>query len=181
MYAIGVVETLSIPLGILAGDQMLKTADVSLISAQTVCAGKYIVVVSGEVAAVNSAVSAGVESAAHGLVDSLVIPNVDLRVIRAMSGACDIQLVQAVGVAETFSLACAIQVADAAVKAADVEIIEVRLGRGLGGKSFVVITGEVAAVNAAVSAGIHAEHTQGLVVSSVVIPSPHMDMVRALM
>lgn len=181
MYAIGVVETLSIPLGILAGDQMLKTADVSLISAQTVCAGKYIVVVSGEVAAVVSAVSAGVESAEHGLVDSLVIPNVDQRVIRAMSGACDIQQVQAVGVVETFSLACAIQAADAAVKAADVEIIEVRLGRGLGGKSFVVITGEVAAVNAAVSAGVHAEHTQGLVVSSVVIPSPHMDMVRALM
>jgi microcompartment protein CcmL/EutN len=181
MYAIGVVETLSIPLGILAGDQMLKTADVSLVSAQTVCAGKYIVIVSGEVAAVRSAVSSGVESAVHGLVDSLVIPNVDLRVIRAMSGACDIQTVQAVGVVETFSLACAIQVADAAVKAADVELIEIRLGRGLGGKSFVVLTGEVAAVQAAVSAGERAENTQGLVVSSVVIPSPHMDMVRALM
>ena len=103
MYAIGVVETLSIPLGILAGDQMLKTADVSLISAQTVCAGKYIVVVSGEVAAVSAAVGAGVEGAAHGLVDSLVIPNVDLRVIRAMSGACDIQGVQAVGVVETIT------------------------------------------------------------------------------
>ncbi|MHC1787143.1 MAG: BMC domain-containing protein [Christensenellales bacterium] len=181
MYAIGVVETLSIPLGILAGDQMLKTAQVSLVSAQTVCAGKYIVVVSGEVAAVAASVSAGAESAAHGLVDRLVIPNVDERVIRAMSGACDVDQVQAVGVVETFSLACAIQVADAAVKAADVQIIEVRLGRGLGGKSFVVITGEVAAVHAAVDAGKGAENTQGLVVSSVVIPSPHMDMVRALM
>lgn len=181
MYAIGVVETLSIPLGILAGDQMLKTAAVSLVSAQTVCAGKYIVVVSGEVAAVNSAVKAGVESAAHGLVDSLIIPNVDLRVIRAMSGACDVQNVQAVGVVETFSLACAIQVADAAVKAADVELIEIRLGRGLGGKSFVILTGDVAAVNAAVSAGEHAENTDGLIVSSVVIPSPHQDMIHALL
>ena len=35
MYAIGVVETLSIPLGILAGDQMLKTADVRLLSTRT--------------------------------------------------------------------------------------------------------------------------------------------------
>ncbi len=181
MYAIGVVETLSIPLGILAGDQMLKTADVRLLSAQTVCAGKYIVVVAGEVAAVRSAASAGVESAAHGLVDSLVIPNVDPRVIRAMQGACDIGQVQAVGVVETFSLACAIQVADAAVKAAAVELIEVRLGRGLGGKSFVILTGEVAAVRAAIDAGEHAENTEGLVVSSVVIPSPHPDMVRALM
>jgi len=181
MYAIAVVETLSIPLGILAGDQMLKTADVRLLSAQTVCAGKYIVVVAGEVAAVRSAASAGVESAAHGLVDSLVIPNVDARVIRAMQGACDIGQVQAVGVVETFSLACAIQVADAAVKAAAVELIEVRLGRGLGGKSFVILTGEVAAVRAAIDAGEHAENTEGLVVSSVVIPSPHPDMIRALM
>ena len=172
---------LSIPLGILAGDQMLKTADVRLVSAQTVCAGKYIVVVSGEVAAVRSAVNAGVAAAEHGLVDSLIIPNVDERVIRAMSGACDIDSAQAVGVVETFSLACAIQVADAAVKTAAVEIIEVRLGRGLGGKSFVILTGEVAAVRAAIDAGEHAENTEGLVVSSVVIPSPHPDMVRALM
>ena len=160
---------------------MLKTADVRLVSAQTVCAGKYIVVVAGKVAAVRSAASAGVESAAHGLVDSLVIPNVDGRVIRAMQGACDIGQVQAVGVVETFSLACAIQVADAAVKAAAVELIEVRLGRGLGGKSFVILTGEVSAVRAAIDAGEHAENTEGLVVSSVVIPSPHPDMVRALM
>lgn len=48
MTAIGVVETVSIPLGVLAGDQMVKTAQVELVTAQTVCAGKYIVVVSGE-------------------------------------------------------------------------------------------------------------------------------------
>lgn len=181
MYAIGVVETLSIPLGILAGDQMMKAADVRLVSAQTVCAGKYIVIVAGEVAAVRSAVGVGVEAAAHALVDSLVIPNVDERVIRAMSGASLAEDVRAVGVIETFSLACAIQAADAAVKAAQVELIEVRLGRGLGGKSFVVLTGEVAAARAAVEAAQQEESTQGLIVSSIVIPSPQMDIVRALL
>lgn len=40
MTAIGVVETLSIPLGVLAGDQMVKTAQVDLVTAQTVCAGQ---------------------------------------------------------------------------------------------------------------------------------------------
>lgn len=85
MTAIGVVETVSIPLGVLAGDQMVKTAQVELVTAQTVCAGKYIVVVSGEVAAVRSAVAAGIESAASALVDSLVIANVDERVVAAMA------------------------------------------------------------------------------------------------
>ena len=123
MTAIGVVETVSIPLGVLAGDQMVKTAQVELVTAQTVCAGKYIVVVSGEVAAVRSAVAAGVESAASALVDSLVIANVDERVVAAMAGACPTEQVQAVGVMETFSLASSISAADTAVKAADVELV----------------------------------------------------------
>ena len=59
MTAIGVVETVSIPLGVLAGDQMVKTAQVELVTAQTVCAGKYIVIVTGEVAAVKESVEAG--------------------------------------------------------------------------------------------------------------------------
>ena len=181
MTAIGVVEVQSIPLGVLAGDQMVKTADVNLVTAQTVCAGKYIVVVSGEVAAVKSAVAAGIENAAQSLVDSLIIPNVDERVIMAMSGACPLEQVQAVGVVETFSLASAISVADISVKAADVELIEVRLGRGMGGKSFVITTGEVAAVEAAVNASLKGEEGKGLISSYVVIPSPHMDMLRALL
>lgn len=181
MTAIGVVETNSIPLGVLAGDQMCKTAEVELVSAQTVCAGKYIVVVCGEVAAVKSSVNAGVANAAASLVDCLIIPNVDERVIAAMNGACPAEQVQAVGVVETFSLACAISVADIAVKAADVDLIEVRLGRGMGGKSFVVITGDVAAVQASVNAAEKGEGEKGLISGSVVIPSPHMDMIRALM
>lgn len=74
-----------------------------------------------------------------------------------------------------------ISVADIFVKAADVDLIEVRLGRGMGGKSYVIITGEVAAVEASVRAAEAGEGAEGLIASSVVIPSPHMDMIRALM
>ena len=181
MTAIGVVETNSIPLGILAGDLMCKTAAVELVTAQTTCPGKYIVVICGEVAAVKSSVAAGIKNAGCSLVDSLIIPNVDERVVAAMNGGCPAEQVQAIGIVETFSLACAISVADISVKAADVDLIEVRLGRGMGGKSFVVITGEVAAVEASVTASVQTEENKGLVSSSVVIPSPHMDMIRAIM
>ena len=181
MTAIGVVETNSIPQGVLAGDQMVKTAAVELVAAQTACAGKYIVMVSGEVAAVRAAVAAGVESAAAQLVDSLVIPNVDERVLTAMMGAPTVDQAQAVGVIETFSLASAISAADTAVKTSQVELIEVRLGRGMGGKSFLMFTGDVAAVEAAAKAVAASEGAKGLIGSSVVIPSPHMDMIRALL
>ena len=181
MMAIGVVESNCIPLGVLAGDSMMKAADVDLCSAQTACAGKYIVIVSGQVAAVKAAVTAGVESAASALVDSLVIPNVDERVIIAMTGAPAIDHAEALGIIETFSLASSISAADTAVKTAEVELIEVRLGRGMGGKSFIVFTGAVSAVEAAIKAAEAGEGSKGLIGGCVVIPSPHMDMVNALL
>jgi microcompartment protein CcmL/EutN len=179
--ALGMVETLSIPLGILAGDFMLKTAQVSLVTAQAVCAGKYIVLVNGEVAAVQASVAAGVEAAGIKLVDSLVIPNVDRRVIAALAGASDLEKVEALGVLETFSLAAAVRAADTCVKTAEVELLEVRLARGMGGKSFVTLSGAVAAVEAAVKAAEADEASQGMLSQSVVIPSPHPDLIRAVL
>ena len=41
-----------------------------------------------------------------------------------------------------------------AAKAADVRLMEVRLGLGIGGKSFVTLSGEVAAVQSAIDAGM---------------------------
>lgn len=52
MDALGVIELNSVAAGIEAGDAMLKAANVSLLSAQPVCCGKYIVMVQGGVAEV---------------------------------------------------------------------------------------------------------------------------------
>lgn len=175
------IETNSIPAGIEAGDAMLKAASVSLVSAQAVCAGKYIVIVSGDVAAVKSSVEAGRAVADWALVDSIVIPNVSEQVISAMCAATDIGKPDALGILESYSLASAVVCADTAVKAADVTLIEVRLGRGLGGKSFVVLTGEVAAVRFSMDAASKVEDAQGMVARTVVIPSPHPDILKAVL
>lgn len=181
MTAIGMIETNSIPYGICAGDAMMKAAQVSLVTAQTVCAGKYIVLISGEVAAVKASVAAGEQCTLGSLIDSLIIPNVDDRVIAAMAGAPEAEKVEALGIVETFSLASTIQAADTAVKAAQVSLMEIRLGRGMGGKSFLIFTGEVAAVEAALKAIEADEGSKGLIGSSVVIPSPHENIVKALL
>ena len=81
---------------------------------------------------------------------------------------------------ETFSLASAVICADAAVKAANVNLIEIRLGRGLGGKSFITMIGEVSAVRFAVQAAESLEEAKGMVARTVVIPSPHPDMLQAI-
>ena len=180
MSAIGMNEIMSIPLGYEACDAMLKASSVELVSAGCVCAGKYYIVVTGEVAAVRSSVEAGKETAGSSLVDSLVIPNVDEQVAPAISACTFPEEMKALGVMETFSLCAAVSAADAAAKAADIELLEVRLGRGLGGKSFITLTGEVAAVQAAVKAAEALEETQGMMSQSVVIPAPHPDLLRTI-
>lgn len=178
MNALGMIECLSIPKGIEAADSMLKTADVSLVTAQAVCAGKYVVLVSGDVAAVAASVEAGKTVCGGTLIDSLLIPSIHPQVLKAVAACSDVPQPKALGIMETFSLCVGIKVADAAVKAADIFLIEIRLGRGLGGKAFVILTGDVSACEAAVKAGENAENAAGLIAQSVIIPSPNMDLVR---
>lgn len=178
MNALGMIECQNIPKGIEAADSMLKTADVSLLTAQAVCAGKYIVLVSGDVAAVTASVEAGAAVCGTGLIDSLVIPSIHPQVLAAVAACSDVESPGALGILETFSLCVAIKAADAAVKAASISLIEIRLGRGLGGKAFVIFTGDVSACEAAVRAAEQSEGAQGLIAQSVVIPSPNMDLVR---
>ena len=174
------IETMSIPLGIQAGDAMLKAAEVELVASQAACAGKFIVIVEGEVAAVNASVEAGRVSAGSSLVDSLVIPGIHEQVAPAVAAAAEIETVEALGIMESYSMCASILAADAAVKAAAVRLIEVRLGRGLGGKAFVILTGEVAAVKAAVQAAEALEEVQGMLGASTVIPSPHKRIIDSI-
>lgn len=178
--ALGVLETNCIPTGIEAADAMLKGADVSLATAQTACAGKYVVIVSGDVAAVKASAEAGREAARETLVDSVVIAGIDPQVIRAVSACTEIEHYEALGIIETFSLVSAILCADTAVKAADISLIEIRLGRGLGGKSFITLSGDVSAVRFAVEAAKGLEEVQGMVSRTAVIPSPHPDVLKAI-
>lgn len=181
MRALGMIEVTSIPAGIEAGDAMLKTAAVELVVAYAVCAGKYIVVITGEVAAVRAGVSAGEASAGMGLVDSIVIANVNEQVPLAVNMCNDVGVIEAIGSLETFSLCAALYAADAMAKAAEVRLIEVRLGRGLGGKAFVTLTGKVAAVKAAIQAAKALDEVEGLVSGEAVIPSPHPDLLNSLL
>ncbi len=181
MISLGLLETNSIAKGVQAGDAMLKAADVTLLRAGTVCPGKYIVLISGKVAAVAAAMDAGRAYAREALVDDLTIASLDPQVISAMSGCTETVTVAALGVMEFFSIAAAVVAADLAAKTADVRLMEVRLGIGIGGKSFVALAGEVAAVAAAVDAGIKNAADKGLLLSTCVIPSPRREIFEAML
>ncbi|MCI8650175.1 MAG: BMC domain-containing protein [Anaerotruncus sp.] len=180
METIGFLELNSIAKGIEAADAILKAAEVELIDVRASCPGKYHILFTGEVAAVQASLEAGKASGDGFVIDSVVIPRVHPQVIRAIHMSNAPEGINAVGVMEFFSVTASIYAADAAAKAADVTLLEVRLGTGIGGKSFVVLTGEVAAVNESVSAGVSQENAKGMVVSQVVIPSPRKEIFDSL-
>lgn len=181
IYAIGLVEFTSIAQGIEAADAMVKTADVKLLTAKTICPGKYIALVSGDTSAVQQSVAAGAEWGAETVVDQFVIPNVHHSILPAISCAYPVKDVKAIGVIETFTVASSIEAADAAVKAGDVDPIKLHLAFGIGGKSYSVLTGEVASVKSAISTGSAIASAKGLLVRRIVIPNPHKQLIESLL
>ncbi len=181
METIGFMELNSIAKGVETADTVLKTAAVRMAFARCGCPGKYYLLFTGEVAAVQASVDAGRAVGGDHVVDVCIIPRVHPQVIRAIYMTNMPERMQAVGVMEFFSVTASVYGADAAVKAADVDLVDVRLGTGIGGKSFVVLTGEVAAVTQAVQAGIETPNAQGMLVSSVVIPSPHPELLESML
>lgn len=179
--AIGLIELRSIARGMLTTDAILKAADVELLRAHVVCPGKYIILVAGAISHVRNAIATGQQIAPEVVVDHFILSNVHPSVFPALTATTEIEHVRAVGVVETFTLAAAIVAADVAVKAAPVDLIEIRLPFAMGGKAFTVFTGEVSAVRSAVDTAAERLKEDGVIDSFAVIPSPHKDLISKLL
>lgn len=178
--AIGLIELSSVAAGYQVADAMLKAGTVRLLLARSICSGKYMVLIGGDTAPVESAIAAGKE-ASHGfLIDDLVLahlhPDVFAALGRTEPGPPD----GALGILESFNIATLVRAADAAAKAANVTLLELRLAMALGGKAFVTLTGDVASVQAAVAAGRRVIQEAGTLVNAVVISRPHPDLYREI-
>ena len=179
--AIGMLEMSSIARGLYTADQMVKIAQVDVVMANATCPGKYIVIVSGDVSAVNSSVETGLQEAGEYFVDSIVIPNVTPSIFSAIVGATMPESIGAVGIIESFAISTMIIVADAVLKAANVAPLELRLGNGLGGKAYFSFTGDVSAVQIGVEVGTEIAGEKGLFVNAEVIPSPSEKLIESLL
>ncbi|CAM3597595.1 BMC domain-containing protein [Parendozoicomonas haliclonae] len=170
--ALGLLEFTSIAYGMDAADAMAKAADVRLEECKTICPGKFLVVVSGQVSAVKSAVDAGKLVGRQNVINELLIPSIHEEVFAGIHGVARKTERGAVGILEFFSVASAIEAADAAAKAAEVVMMEIRLAMGIGGKSYIVMTGELSSVKASVDAGAAAGGKGGMLIHKAVIASP---------
>lgn len=170
--ALGMAEFQNVSSGVKAADIIIKTADVDVIEAQVVCPGKYIIIITGELSAVRASIDAAKVQFGKTMVDSFVLGNPDESIFPAIYGANPVENPNALGVLETYSAASIIVAADLAAKTADVSLIELRIARGMCGKSYMYITGEVAAVTASIENAKAKVGDNGMLLDTSIIPNP---------
>jgi microcompartment protein CcmL/EutN len=169
--ALGLIETSSVARGLVVADAMVKKAPVELVFARPVSSGKHVILVSGAVADVEESMAAAIESAAATLIDRLTLPQAAAPLLSALRRQAPAPLgSDAVGIFETFSVCSTVNAADAAGKAAQVELVELRLADGLGGKAYFVVAGAQADDVTAT----------GMLLARELIARPHDDLLKHL-
>jgi len=168
--AIALIEFSSIAAGITAGDAMMKKAPLAMLKAGTVHPGKYLVLIGGEVAPVEESYREGLSIRPESIVDKVILPDIHDQAHDAILGVKIQAQFDALAVIETSTVASNVDAADAAVKGAEVTILEIRLADGLGGNSFTLFGGKVEDVQAAIEIGADRVKDRDIKVHTTVIP-----------
>lgn len=178
--AIALIEFSSIAIGVIAGDAMVKKAPISMLKTGTVSRGKYLVLIGGSTASVEESFKEGLSVGAAAIVDKVFLPDIHPQVLNAMLGERKKVSIESFGIIETTSIAATIEAADAGIKGAIVDIIEIRMGDALGGRAFVMLNGKVEDVEAAVEIGLNAITNKALWRNKIIIPSLHREMAKQI-
>ena len=166
--AIGMVEVTTVSTGFAAADEMAKAVDVEVLQAEVTCPGKFVILVTGELSAVKASVDRAEGRFRDKVIDTFVLGNPHESIFPAIYGTAQPEDVNALGVLETYDVAALI----VAAKTAIVELIELRLAKGMCGKSYMTLTGSVSAVQAAIDRAKAEAGDKGMFLDSTVIARP---------
>jgi microcompartment protein CcmL/EutN len=173
---LGVLEFSSIAAGIESMDCMVKAAPVKIVDAKTICPGKFLILITGEVASVDASLTAGKRCGEGYLIDELFLPRLHHSIIPSIVGAVECSIWDAVGVLEAFSTTASIVAGDISAKTSEVVITEIRLATGLGGKSYVKMVGGIHDVEASMAEAVRYIRDRGLLCKDVILPQPHPEI-----
>lgn len=183
--SIGIIELGSIYKGFVVQDAILKGTDVTKMLSRTICSGKYLIMIRGSVSGIEAALEIAREQGGFAIIEAIIIPRVDPRIFSAISGNTTLQIekpeVKAMIVMETFSVASAIKAADFAVKEAELEINRIHIAMAIGGKGYVVMTGDVDALQSAVIPAIEYVKDEGMLAGYSLIRHPHKELLKELL
>jgi microcompartment protein CcmL/EutN len=180
---VGLIELASIHKGFEVQDVLLKSVNVEKILARTICSGKYLIIVRGDIADVEAGLSTARQVGGYAIIDALAIANVDDRIFPALAGSTMIESPEIDGllIIETFSVAAAIKAGDYALKEAEISILRIHAAMAVGGKGFLVITGNIDALKSSVVPAIAFLKEEGMLAGYSLITHPHPDVLRELL
>lgn len=176
-HAIAMIELSSISKGMAVCDAMAKAAHITILSATTGCPGRYVILVGGDTSNVKSAFQVATESGGKKISDSFFLSNVHPDVLTYYGKKNRTAPYGALGIVEYSSLPSILRAADAALKAGNVTLLELRHGFGIAGRGVLTVVGDVGAVRSAVK---QATLTESKLIGSEVIARPHKDFFEKL-
>jgi microcompartment protein CcmL/EutN len=177
--ALALLEVASLARGVAVADAVAKRAPVELLECGPVSPGKYLILFAGGVAEASESLQAGVALAGDSLLDQLFLPFASEQLLPAIraggKGVTRGTAEDAAGVVEFLSVAASLRSADAACKASEVRLEMLQLAKGIGGKAWFILRGELTSVEAAVVAATEAAG-QGLLAGAEIIARPHSEL-----
>lgn len=178
--ALGLIELSTVARGIVVLDQMAKRAKTQIVAARSFSPGRYMVLLSGTVAEIEEAMDAAEDAAKEDRVDALILRDPAEGLLRALASKLDTKLDEALGIFETRTLSGILLAADRALKDAEIQVMELRLGAGLDGRGVFTLTGALHMVEAAKDA-VEASVPAEAVLRLEVIANPHPDLPKHLL
>jgi bacterial microcompartment shell protein len=150
--ALAMLDIGDIPPGLRALDALAKEAEVSVVSAGTIQRGHYLILFGGEVGPVEMSFHRALALAGAAVEDAVLLPHAEERIVPSMMRG----LIRwpapgdTLGVVQTGSPPTMLAAVDAALKGAEVQLVELRVADGLGGKAIANLWGELVDVQAAI-------------------------------
>jgi microcompartment protein CcmL/EutN len=181
--ALAMLELGDVPSGFVALDALAKEAEVAVIAAGTVQCGHWLLVFAGEVEPVERSFAAATARARASILDAVLLPHAEPRILPALrDGTVRFPVAgDALGIVQTGSSPTLLRAVDAALKGALVELVELRVAEGLGGRGLASLWGKQHDVEAAIELATRAfERAQREGCSAAVIANADPEVGRAL-
>jgi microcompartment protein CcmL/EutN len=151
--ALAMLAISDIPAGLRALDGLAKEAPVELLATGTIQCGWYLIAFGGQVEPVQRSHARALELSGDTVVDQVLLAHIDERIVPTWreGKVRDLGTGDSLGVLQVASPPTMMRAVDAALKGAMVDLVELRLGDGLGGKAIATLWGATHDVEAAIA------------------------------
>lgn len=177
--ALGMLELSSIGKGIETADIMIKVSSIEIMFAKHVCIGKFLILISGDIGAVNESMAIGIENGKSKVVDSFIIPKIHEDILFGLRKRYQYDKVSALGTMELSSVSSGIMCLDIVLKSGFVKLIKLVIANSIGGKCYFLVTGDVSSVSEALNAGETGINSTKII-SKIIIPAPEEELIKQL-